>query len=139
MGDTYFNSGSPDVTVVVELHLEGNTYELERFSTDFTQEVSNENLEPKSEVYGGKIIITMAQIPDDILLDWASSRWKKKSGEIAFTTKANGSIMNVSFEDAACVSMLQSCSVGVGSLVSLTISPRVITLNDYTLEQEWNK
>lgn len=123
--------------MVVELQLDGKTYELERFTTDFRQDVSNRDMQPKDEVMGGKIIITMVEVPDSSILQWASSKWVRKSGEIVFKNETSTPALKVKFEDAACVNMLQSCSVGIGSMVTLTISPRKISLNDSTLEQEW--
>ncbi|MBR5373336.1 MAG: hypothetical protein IK131_01520 [Paludibacteraceae bacterium] len=137
MGQTYFSADAPDVNMVVELQLDGKTYELERFTTDFRQDVSNRDMQPKDEVMGGKIIITMVEVPDSSILQWASSKWVRKSGEIVFKNETSTPALKVKFEDAACVNMLQSCSVGIGSMVTLTISPRKISLNDSTLEQEW--
>jgi len=139
MGQTYFSSDAPDVNMVVELRLDGKTYELERFTTDFHQDVSNRDMQPKDEVMGGKIIITMVQIPDSSILQWASSKWVRKSGEIVFKNETSTPPLKVKFEDAACVNMLQSCSVGVGSMITLTISPKKITLNNTSIEQEWEE
>ena len=140
MGQTYFESNLPeDVNMEVELRLDGKTYELERFSTDFRQEVSDRDMQPKDEVMGGKLSITMVRVPDNSILQWASSMWSRKSGEIVFKSQTSTPALKIKFEDAACVNMVQSCSVGIGSMVTLTISPRKITLNDTTIEQEWEE
>lgn len=140
MGQTYFESNLPeDVNMEVELRLDGKTYELERFSTDFRQDISERDMQPKDEVSGGKIIITIVEVPDSSILQWASSKWVRKSGEIVFKSQTSTPALKVAFEDAACVNLSQNCSVGVGSMVTLTISPRKITLNDTSIEQEWEE
>ncbi len=139
MGQTYFASDAPDVNLVAELHLDGNVYELERFSTDFTQGISERNMEPKNEVKGGTIVISMTRVPDNSLLQWAASKWIRKNGEIVFKNETSTPSLKIQFENAACINFTQNCGEGVGSYISLTFTSEKLNINGTPLDQEWEE
>ncbi|MBO7506494.1 MAG: hypothetical protein J6T67_03825 [Paludibacteraceae bacterium] len=139
MGQTYFASDAPDVNLVAEMHLDGNVYELERFSTDFTQGISEINLEPKTEVRGGTMVVSLARVPDNSLLQWAASKWVRKSGEIVFKNETSTPPLKIQFENAACINFTQNCGEGVGSYISLTITAEKMNLNGTPFEHEWEE
>lgn len=139
MGQTYFASDAPDVNIIAELHLDGKVYELERFSTELRQTISDRNMEPKDEVSGGTIVVTMVQVPDNALLSWAASKYIRKSGEIVFKNETTTPPLRIQFEEAACINFLQNCGVGVGSYITLTISPKTVNFNDISLEHSWEE
>lgn len=139
MGQSYFESNSVDANVFVELYLSGKTYEIERFATEFSQETAENTLEPKGDVEGGVITLTMVQVPDNELLQWAASKWIRKSGEIVFLNETTSPMLRVEFQDAACVDFSQSCNEGVGCVINLTISPRIVSYNGITIEKSWHE
>lgn len=139
MGQSYFDANMEDANVFVELQLSGKTYEVERFSTSLRQDTSVKNLEPKSEVEGGVLEITLVQVPDNALLQWAASKWIRKDGEVVFKNESATPVMRVSFKEGACVNFSQSCSQGIGSCVVLTISAKEITINGFVLAKNWEE
>lgn len=139
MGQSYFDAGGEDANVFVEFHLSGKIYQLESFSTSISQDTSADNLEPKSEVTGGLLEISMLQVPDKELLQWAASKWIKKNGEFVFKNETTTPILRISFEDAVCVNFTQSCSEGLGSSISMTISPRIVSFNGFSIEKNWEE
>ena len=139
MGQTYFSADSSDVNIIAELHLDGKVYELERFSTELRQTISDKNMEPKGEVGGGTLTLTMVQVPDNGLLAWAASKYIRKSGEIVFKNETTTPPLRIQFQEAACINFLQNCGVGAGSYISLTISPKIVNFNDISLEHTWEE
>ena len=112
MGQTYFASDASDVNIIAELHLDGKVYELERFSTELRQTISDKNMEPKGEVGGGVLNLTMVQVPDNGLLAWAASKHIRKSGEIVFKNETTTPPLRIQFQEAACINFLQNCGCG---------------------------
>lgn len=139
MGQSYFDTNIEDANVFVELQLSGKTYEIERFSTSLRQDTSENNLEPKSEVEGGVLEISMIQAPDNELLQWAASKWIRKSGEIVFKNESSTPLLRIEFKEAVCVNFNQSCSQGMGVSLSLTISPKEVSFNGFMIDKSWDE
>lgn len=137
MGDSYFKNGPTEGTMFVELSLGGKTYPLEQFSTELIQSVSGKTMEPMNEVTGGLLYITMVQVPDAKLIKWASDRTARENGEIAFKNNSGTSPLKISFEEAACINMSQTCGEGIGSFITLTISPKKVKFNSVELDKNW--
>lgn len=139
MGQSYFESNIEDANVFVEMHLSGKVYEIEHFTTIFSQDTAENTLEPKGDVDGGVLTITMVQVPDNELLQWAASKWIRKSGEIVFKNDTATPILRIEFEEAACVDFGQTCNEGVGSIINLTISPKIVSFNGIRIEKPWQE
>lgn len=137
MVNSYFKGDDAEGALHVELTLEGKTYDVEQFSTEFVQRVSGENMEPMNEVQGGLLTITMVQVPDNNIVKWASDRTARKSGEIAFRNDSGTSPFKITFEEAYCLNLSQTCGEGVGSFISLTISPKKAKYNSVEMDKEW--
>lgn len=126
----------PDGNVSADLSLMGKKYSLSAFSTSFSQPV-NENGEPEGEVRGANLKLTLSQLPDDLLLQWAMSRWMRKNGEVVFKNQTGTPPLRISFVEAACVSFCQETNTGKGSFVSMLISAKKISFNGILLESGW--
>lgn len=138
MGQSYFESNMEGTNFIVEMHLSGRTYEIEHFSTEFDQQTEEGTLEPKDDIKGGVMKLTMVQIPDNELLQWAASKSERKNGEIVFMNEDFSPLLRIEFQDAACVDFTQSCNEAVGGVINLTIVPRVVSYDGTTLEKSWH-
>lgn len=126
--------GKPDGNIKAELHLLGKSYSLAQVSLSFNQSVDY-NGEPQSEVSGGQILIVLSQIPDNSIISWAVGSRTRRSGEVIFRNETTTPPLRIIFEEAYCVHMGQS--VTKGTSVSLTISPKKISLNDVLHDNDW--
>ncbi len=128
----------PDGNVSAELSLFGKTYSLMSFKTNITQAVDHKG-EPQGEAKGAKLELILSQIPDKMLLQWASSRWMKQSGEIVFKNQTGTAPLKIVFTEAACVKLSQQVTHGTGVIVSLLISPKEVSFNGVSLFNNWRE
>lgn len=126
----------PDGNVSAELSLLGKTYSISEFSTTFDQPTDSVG-EPEGEVRGGKLELTLSQLPDDFLLQWAMSRWMRKSGEVIFKNQTGTSPLRISFVEASCVKLRQKTVDGGGAHTALVVSAKEILFNGVLLESGW--
>lgn len=128
----------PDGNVSAELNLMGKSYNLIGFRTNVSQNVDKKG-EPQSEVKGGQLNLMISQIPDNVLLQWASSRWMKKSGEIVFKNQTGTPPLRIIFTEAGCVKLNQQVTSGVGVVTSLLLSPKEVSFNGVLLSNNWRE
>ena len=131
----FFNK-EPDVNLIAELNFLGKVYPVSAFSASLSQSI-DEKGEPEGEVRGGKIQLKLSQLPDDLLLRWAGSRWMRKNGELVFKNETGSSPFRVAFTDAACVEFRQETNMGKGSYTSLLISAKELSFNGILMESGW--
>lgn len=126
----------PDGNVFAELHFMGKIYPIAAFSTSLMQQVDNRG-EPQFEVKGAKLNLTLSQLPDELLLQWATSRWMRKSGEVVFKNQTGTAPLRIAFVEAACVYLKQRVNMGKGTYASLLVSAKEISFNGILLESGW--
>lgn len=123
-----------DGNLTIEMNLLGKTYQISSFSTSFTQP-TDEKLEPQSEVSGGVLSITMTQTPDKALLQWASSPYVRRSGEIVFRNETGTPPLRITFSEAICLTFSQRTNDERGTVLSLSISSQTVSFNHVVLEK----
>ena len=112
----------PLAHVEAKFYFLGSEYEVEDFKIGFIQEV-NHNGQPQHEERGGQIMISLSQIVDDAVYEWATSPFSKKSGMISFETGISNAPLRVEFTDAYCIGFSQVEDSFSGTRTSLVISP----------------
>ncbi|MFV0507414.1 MAG: type VI secretion system tube protein TssD [Bacteroidales bacterium] len=131
--------GQVDANMTAYLETEGKSYELEYFSIGFSQPVDYKG-QPQAETQGGKFSLSMLRTIDEFLFTWSNKVDNKKTGAIVFRSGRLGegqTAYKINFEDAQCVSLSARTSVRSGTEISLTISPRLVDINEIELDNEW--
>lgn len=126
--------GKPDGNVSGELRLAGVAYGISQFSISFSQNIDTFG-EPQSESIGGQMLVSLAQLPDRVILQWAGGSRVRKSGEIVFKNETETTSMRILFENAYCTSL--RLDVNGGTSCSFTISPEKVSLNGELLDNNW--
>lgn len=127
-----------DVNINSFLILEGKEYELEQFRINFSQEVDHKG-RPQTETQGGQFHLMITNAADFKLYDWAKRETKKKDGSVIFKTDSQGTILDISFENASCIRLDYQVNSLLGSKTSLTISPERISIGRFTHDNRWKK
>ncbi len=122
--------------VIVKFYLEGKTYDVERFKIGFTQPIDYKG-QPQHEVRGGLISITIDQMPDAGLTNWARKSTQLKNGSIVFHTLMSNPVMRVEFEDAYCITLTRVIDARKGTRTALVISPETVKVNDVEHYNDW--
>ena len=133
-----FLSSQPDGNISAELHFMGKTYVVSRFLTSLSQP-TDEKGEPQMEVQGGLLAISLSQAPDNVLLQWAYSRWSRKNGELVFKNETGTPPLRIGFVDAACVDFSQKSSSEKGIVTTMVVSPHSVSFNGVVLDKEWRE
>ncbi len=81
-------------------------------------------------------MITIPQLADGSLLQWAAGSKILKSGEIVFKNETESTNLRIMFENAYCTSMKQN--INSGSSCSFVISPQKVSLNGELLDNDWD-
>lgn len=118
------------------LRIDTFLYKIDTFSIGFGQAIDWRG-QPQHEVQGGRFIITLSQLPEAPIYDWAKRANRGKSGQIVFSTATRGTILDISFEDGHCLSFRQKVDYISGTKVELHISSKIITLNGYSHNNKW--
>ena len=126
----------PDAHIVVKFTFEGTTYDIDTFRMGFAQPTDFKG-QPQQEVKGGQIALTIGQIADRALYEWAKRSTSLKDGEIVFQTDMGKRVMNVSFRNAYCVSFLREANALTGTRTSLVIAPESVSINDKEHDNRW--
>lgn len=124
----------PDGNMSSELRLASGVYEISQFSVSFAQGV-DQFQEPQTESYGGKMVVSIPQLPDKAILQWAAGSRTVKDGEIVFKNESETTVLRIDFKNAYCIHLRQDQSSG--SSCSFTISPEIISLNGVLLNNDW--
>lgn len=126
-----------DSEITVTFWVMGQTYEVFQFNLGFTQP-TDEKGEPQAEIRGGRLMITLGQTVSDEIYNWAMNRWMQKDGEVIFSKETGSSPLKISFKRGYCVHFERviDCTGG-GLKTSLLISPEEISLNGFTMNNNW--
>ncbi len=131
--------GQVDANMIAYLETEGKSYELEYFSIGFSQPVDYKG-QPQAETQGGKFSLSMLRTIDEFLFTWANKADNKKTGQISFKSGRLGegqTVYRIKFEDGQCTGLTNSTSVKSGTELNLTISPRLVDIDEIELDNEW--
>lgn len=118
------------------LILDGQKYEIEKFTTNFIQP-SDFKGQPQHEVKGGKVTIVLSQTADDNLYLWAKQSTLRKGGEILFQTDLGITVLRINFTNAYCINLTREINALTGTKTSLVIAPEIITLNGIEHNNFW--
>ena len=119
-----------------EFVLDGETYEVEEFKTEFRQPVDYKR-QPQHEIMGGQIMLTLSQAADRGLYLWAKNSTMLKDGLIRFQTDMGVTIMKITFSKAYCIQMLRETATDAGTKTNLVISPESVSLNGVEHTNKW--
>jgi len=128
----------PDSHIVAKFTLDGMTYDIEKFRIGFVQPTDFKG-QPQTEVKGGQITLTIAQIADKALFEWVKRATSLKDGEITFQTDMGKSVLRVSFRNAYCVRLTREVNAMQGTSTTLMIAPEIVSLNDKEHSNQWAK
>lgn len=123
--------------IVAELHVDGQTYDVEHFHIGFEQSVDYKG-QPQHETTGGQLYITLTQCADDMLYEWSKKSTLRKSGSVAFVTEMAGTVLDMQFEDAYCVKLSLEIDAYAGTKTTLCLSPKTVVMNGVTHENHWS-
>ena len=126
----------PLAHIEVKFILDGKSYEVEGFKTEFSQPVDYKN-QPQHEIMGGLIMLTLAQIADNNLYLWATSPTMRKSGSVLFQTDVGMTVLELLFSNAYCIQMIRDTAFHAGAKTVLVISPEIISLNGIEHTNKW--
>lgn len=126
----------PDASIKGKFILEGKKYSIEQFNVDFSQEVDYKG-QPQREVRAGGFSISISQLPDIDLYEWARTSRKGKDGAIVFSSESIGTFFRVDFINGHCVNLSTGVDCERGTLTDLYISCEIIKVNDYEHDNRW--
>jgi len=121
------------------LSFEGKTYDVIKCDYSIYREVDSKG-RPSSNLYGGKINITVESTPDVTLIEKMSTQFKPNTGTITFKKGDEDSKMKeLKWENGYIVGFEEGIQI-VGEfpmLIKFTISAQKITIGDANFEQNW--
>lgn len=130
------NLQQPDGNITAVMQFAGNTYNLSQFSISFSQSIDKKG-EPQAEVRGGKVLLVLSQVPDNALLQWASSQWARKDGEVIFRNETGTPPLRIIFKGAYCTHLETVAEANSGGFTTIEISSPQIDMNGYVHENDW--
>lgn len=125
-----------DSYISASLKIENVTYEIEHFHIGFSQSIDHKG-QPQQETKGGQLFISLTQVVDFNIIDWAKRTGLRKNGEILFTTESSGTVFKIQFENASCISFKQRVGSMEGVQTELAIAPEKVKLNEFTHDNRW--
>ena len=133
--------GRKEPSMVVQFYFMGKKYIVEEFDMDFRQDVDSGG-NPDSPVYGGKITVTISDVPDDNINWWIMDSFKKHDGEFRFLANdgmiREGALLQIQFKDAYCVDYQKTMNPqGAGVLTTLVISAHYLRIGNEEFENKW--
>ena len=127
-----------DSKVDAFLFLDGKKYELASFQIVFGQPTDHKG-QPQHEVKGGQFILTITQTIDDNVYNWGKDYNVYKSGTIRFISETEGTVLEMQFVKASCVSLSHKINAFSGLEISLVVTPAEITLNGILHDNNWRR
>lgn len=118
------------------LVLEGREYEIENFQIVFGKPVDFKG-QPQQEAKGGQFLVSLSHVPNDTIYKWGKTAGEKKSGEIKFKNDSEGTILEIKFIEAHCISLHYKVNAFSGTETSIVISPKIIEIDDIILDNMW--
>lgn len=123
--------------VMAELTINNRKYILTEFRTSLRQDINEKN-QPEGRTYGGKMFLTMEQIPDSNLVGSSISSTTRYDGEVNFYSCSNkietGSLFTIIFKDARCVNLYRKTQISTASnYTKLLLLPGTVFIGDEEL------
>ncbi|NDV78486.1 type VI secretion system tube protein TssD [Dysgonomonas sp. 511] len=133
--------GKKEPSMVVHLRFKGKKYIVEEFDLEFGQDINFKN-KPDSQTQGGRITVTISDIPDENINSWMMDTYKKEDGEFRFLMNdgmiREGAQLHIQFKDAYCTNYQKIMNPqGAGVLTTLVISPRHLRIGNEEYENKW--
>ena len=115
-----------------------DSYELVNCEFGFSQGV-DANGKAQTEVKGGSISVTFANIPKDEMIEWALKSAYLQNGAIVVCDANNEPTEKILFEDAACINLKINYSQKGKSFTTtqMVLQARKIIVGETTLENNW--
>jgi len=126
----------PDATVRAEFLLDGTVYNIEQFDMTFNQPIGHDG-KPQQETIGGSFSITILQLPDSNLYEWAKRSKLAKNGTISFISQTVGTFFKVEFTYAYCVHLSTGVNDTKGTISSLRISAEEVNICGVRHKNTW--
>ncbi|MCL1934686.1 MAG: hypothetical protein FWF53_12840 [Candidatus Azobacteroides sp.] len=114
--------------VEAKFYFQGSEYDVEDSKIGFIQDVDHKG-QPQRDERGGQIIISLSQIVEDNIYEWAKNPFLKQSGTISFETGFSNAPLRVEFFNAYCIGFTQIEDAFLGTRTNLVISPSLVLLN----------
>ena len=127
-----------DTHVEATLVVDGREYEMEHFGINFVQEVDHTG-QPQAEMKGGQLSVTLTQAVEYGIYDRAKRADKRKDGKIPFRSQTEGTVLEIAFFNADCVSLKYKVNVMTGAEISPTIAPEKVAMNGITHNNGWRE
>lgn len=118
------------------LVFEGKEYEIQGFQIFFGQEIDHKG-QPQAKTKGGQFSLTLTESIDDAIYDWAKRPGKLKSGSVKFVTDSSGTVLQVDFINAACISLTRKINSFSGTETMMVVSSDKISLYEITHDNRW--
>lgn len=133
--------GKKEPTMVIHFLLGEAIYVVEEFDLEFKQDVNSKG-KPDSIVYGGKLTVTISDIPNDNINQWMMDCYKRQDGEFRFLVNEDkiqeGALLHIQFKDAYCIDYQKVMNPqGAGVLTTLVISPHYLRIGNEEFENNW--
>lgn len=127
------------MSFIAKLNVDGKESNVLDCQFEFSQDIDAIG-KPSSIPKGGKVEITVESDGSTDLFDWMISPTQTKNGNITFSRRDNMRKLKVlKFTDAHCVSYKEKFSHNgeFPMQVSITISTKVLALNDSDFKNNW--
>jgi hypothetical protein len=126
----------PSAHIVAILILDGKIYKLEEFKIQFAQPVDYKQ-QPRHEIMGGQIMLTLSQTADHNLYSWATASKMLKRGSVLFQTDIGMTVLEINFSDAYCIQLLRETVTNAGTKTNLVISSDTIRMDEIEHTNKW--
>lgn len=121
------------------LSFEGENFDVIKFNYDVKRDVDSKG-RPASNLYGGKVNITVESTSKVALFEKMASQFKPNSGAVSFKKDdEDATLKELKWENGYIIGMEEGIHI-VGEqpmLITMTISAQKITFGDAILEQNW--
>lgn len=119
------------------LVLEGQEYEVQGFQIFFGQEIDHKG-QPQAETKGGQFSLTLTESINDTIYDWAKTPSRLKTGFVKFVTESSGTVFQIDFINAACISLTRKINAFSGTETMMVVSSDKIVINEITHNNRWS-
>jgi hypothetical protein len=126
----------PLAHIVAKFILDGKIYEVESFKIGFEQPVDYKG-QPQHETRGGQMYVVLPQAADKALFLWAKTSTLLKDGIVLFQTDLGVTVLEITFENAYCISMDREINAHSGTKTSLVISAECVKMNGVEHHNFW--
>lgn len=126
----------PLAHVTAILQLDGKEYDVCQYQIGFKQAIDFKG-QPQHEVTGGQMSLTLEQMGDPALYEWARRSTSLKNGTILFQTQDTKTVLRIEFENAYCVSLTRETDHRDGTKTVLVLSSEGVKMNGFEHNNFW--